>query len=107
MSLLAVAILTTVDPPVIAVHPMNQLDVPLGSEAVFRVSATGASLTYQWQRNEVNILNIDRRYTGTNTSELRVLNVSLHENGTIFQCIVGNPVVEQVISNSATLTVCK
>ena len=106
MALFAVAMFTAVDPPVITAHPMNQLDVPLGSEAVFTVSATGPSLTYQWQGNEVDILNSDGKYTGTNTSELRVLNVSLQENGAMFRCIVTNPVVKQ-ISGNATLTVCK
>ncbi|MBI5773296.1 MAG: immunoglobulin domain-containing protein [Verrucomicrobia bacterium] len=52
-----VAVLTVKDPPVITVQPQGQI-VPVGSNVVFGITASGdAPLFYQWRKNGGNILN--------------------------------------------------
>ena len=51
----SVAILTVNSPPTITTQPANQ-SVAVGQTATFTVVASGtAPLTYQWQKNQVNI----------------------------------------------------
>jgi hypothetical protein len=44
----------TIPAPVITQHPVSQ-NVELGNSATFSVTATGAALTYQWQKDGANI----------------------------------------------------
>ncbi len=70
----------------IAQHPNNQR-VCLGSTAQFTVVGTGSgTLTYQWQRNSVNLSN-GGRFSGVTTATLTVSDVSQTEV-TNYRCVV-------------------
>lgn len=82
--------------PTISTHPQNQ-SVPTGLNATFTVAANGSNLSYQWQRNTVNIpLATSASYT--------LNNVNLTDSGAQFRVIVTNP-TGNATSNPATLTV--
>ena len=68
------------------------------------VEAKGSDLTYQWQRNGVNLTD-DTKYSGTTSATLTVMNVMEEDEGN-FTCVVTN-VGDSVTSSAAQLTVCK
>jgi glucose/arabinose dehydrogenase len=83
--------------PTISVHPSNQT-VTQGQPATFSVTAAGdAPLSYQWQRNQVNI-------SGANASSYTLASASLADSGAKFRCVVTNA-FGSATSNEATLTV--
>jgi glucose/arabinose dehydrogenase len=83
--------------PSITQHPQNQT-VPAGQTATFAVSASGdPPLTYQWQRNSVNI-------PRARSASYTIKSVTAADNGALFRCIVTNT-SGNAISNAATLTV--
>src|SRR3984957_1233316 len=91
------ATLTVNGPPSITSQPANQ-SVSVGQTATFSVTATGtAPLSYQWQKNQVNI-------PGATSSSFTTPATTLADSGTSFQVIVTNP-ISSVTSNAATLTV--
>jgi hypothetical protein len=84
-------------PPNITAHPSNQTATE-GQPATFQVGAGGnAPLSYQWQRNTVNI-------PGANAASYTVASASLADNGAKFRCVVTNA-YGTATSNEATLTV--
>ncbi|HYY58642.1 MAG TPA: PQQ-dependent sugar dehydrogenase, partial [Pyrinomonadaceae bacterium] len=84
-------------PPTITTHPSNRT-VAVGQTATFSVSATGsAPLSYQWQKNGVNI-------AGATSPSFTTPPVSASDNGAQFRCVVSNS-FGSATSNSATLTV--
>jgi PKD repeat protein len=91
------ATLTVVSAPAITVQPSSQT-VRQGQTATFSVTATGtAPLSYQWQKNGVNIAGaVSASYTTPATSR--------SDNGARFRCIVTNT-IGTATSNSATLRV--
>jgi hypothetical protein len=83
--------------PSIAVHPSNRT-ASAGGSATFSVSASGtAPLSYQWQRNGVNI-------TGAQAASYTLSPVAAGDNGATFRAVVSNA-FGSVTSNSATLSV--
>jgi glucose/arabinose dehydrogenase len=83
--------------PQIALQPANR-SVPIGGTATFTLSATGASpLSYQWQKNGVDI-------PGATSSSYTTPPAALSDNNSTYRCRVSNS-VGTVTSNSATLTV--
>ena len=90
----------------IDVQPMDQVDVPEGENVDFSVTATGVSLTYQWQKSEVNINDAAGTYFGTNTDTLTVESVTKLDDEGSFRVIVSNN-VGNVNSEPAMLSVCK
>jgi hypothetical protein len=91
------ATLTVTAPPSINTHPTDQT-VTAGQSATFSVSATGsAPLSYQWQRNMVNI-------SGATSSSYTLSTTTLADNGVKFRCVVSNS-FGNATSNEATLTV--
>ena len=84
-------------PPTITTHPANQ-SVLVGQSATFTVVASGTgTLSYQWQRNMVNI--------GAATSPtFNLPAAALSDNGAKFRCLVTNS-FGTTTSNEATLTV--
>jgi glucose/arabinose dehydrogenase len=83
--------------PQIVTHPVNQT-VLLGRTTTFTVSATGAlPLTYQWQRNGVDM-------PGETAPSFMTLPALQGDNNSTYRCRVSNS-LGTVISNAATLTV--
>ncbi len=83
--------------PFISAHPTSQT-TSVGGSVTFTVGSSGsAPLTYQWQRNGVNI-------TGATSSSYTLSNISLSSSGATFRAVVTNN-FGSVTSNSATLTV--
>ncbi len=96
-ALSALATLTVDGLPSIATQPANQT-VNVGQTATFTVVATGAPpLSYQWQKNQVNI-------AGATSASYTTPATTSADNGTTFRVIVTNPVTS-VTSNAATLMV--
>ena len=91
------ATLTVNAGPSIMMQPVNET-VNVGQTATFTVVATGAPpLSYQWQKNQVNIV-------GATSASYTTPATTSADNGTSFRVIVTNP-VSSVTSNAATLTV--
>ena len=86
----------TVQPPVITGQPANQ-NVTAGLTATFSVTASGSGLSYQWQKNNVNI-------SGANAATYTTPATSSADNGAAFRAIVSNS-GGSATSNAATLTV--
>jgi len=83
--------------PGITTHPSNQA-VMQGQPATFTVAASGsAPLSYQWQRNMVDI-------SGATSSSYTLSSTTLADNGAKFRCVVSNA-FGTATSNEATLTV--
>lgn len=82
--------------PTISSHPQSQT-VPTGLNATFSVVASGGTLSYQWQRNTIDILN-------ATSASYTLNNVALSDSGAIFRVIVTNT-TGSTPSNPATLTV--
>jgi glucose/arabinose dehydrogenase len=83
--------------PSISAHPSNQT-VTQGQPATFSVTAAGSTpLSYQWQRNQVNI-------SGANASSYTLASSSLADTGAGFRCVVTNT-FGSATSNEATLIV--
>ncbi len=83
--------------PSITTQPASQA-VTVGQTATFSVIAAGtAPLTYQWQKNNVNI-------SGATLASYTTPTTVSGDNGATFRVIVSNP-VSNITSNSATLTV--
>ena len=83
--------------PGIATQPANQA-VNAGQTATFSVVATGtAPLSYQWQKNTVNI-------PGATSASYTTPATTSADNGAAFRVVVTNS-VNSITSNSATLTV--
>lgn len=88
---------STESPPSIVSHPSN-VTIAAGQSATFSVNAAGsAPLSYQWQRNGVNIPSA----TGANYT---LASAQASDNGATFRVRVSNG-QGNVLSNSATLTV--
>jgi glucose/arabinose dehydrogenase len=83
--------------PVVTAQPTNRM-VPIGGSARFSVAAVGvAPLSYQWQRNGVNL-------AGATAASYTTASVPLTDSGATFRCIVSNSFAS-VTSTAATLTV--
>ncbi|NMC63417.1 MAG: hypothetical protein GYA55_09660, partial [SAR324 cluster bacterium] len=90
------AVLTVNIPPSITTHPASKT-VNVGSIATFTVVAKGdAPLSYQWQRDGVNI-------SGA-TSDSYSITAAATDNDALFQCVVKNA-YGSVTSQAAKLTV--
>ena len=88
---------TPVTPPEITSHPADR-SVSEGQTASFSVSATGSgTLTYQWQKNRVNI-------AGATASSYTTPVLAINDNNNKYRCIVTNA-GGSATSNEATLTV--
>ena len=93
-----------VDRPNITTQPMSRQNVVPGASVMFTVVADGSDLTYQWQRDRVNLTDGDK-YSDTTTATLTVMNVMEEDEGS-FTCVVTN-VVSSITSSAAPLTVRK
>src|SRR6185503_58651 len=91
------ATLTVNAPPAITAQPTDQT-VAQGQSATFLFTATGsAPLSFQWQRNQVNI-------SGATSASYTLTSAAFADNGAKFRCVVTNA-FGSATSNEATLTV--
>jgi hypothetical protein len=91
------ATLTVNAPPNINSSPADQT-VTQGQPATFSISAVGSTpLTYQWQRNTVNI-------SAATSPSYTLPSAALADSGAKFRCVVSNG-FGSATSNEATLTV--
>lgn len=74
-------VLASVDPPQIQTEPQDQ-QVQAGDSARFVVAADGPGLSYQWQRDEVNIAGAE--------DTVYAFEVGVDDSGAVFRCIVRN-----------------
>ena len=96
-SLFRVQFTATGTGPTITTQPTNQ-SVMVGDPASFTVAASGTpTLSYQWQRNMVNI-------GGATSPTFNLPAAALSDTGAKFRCIVTNS-FGSATSNEATLTV--
>jgi outer membrane protein assembly factor BamB len=86
----------SVTAPSIMTHPASKV-VTAGGTATFSVTATGDSLSYQWQKNTAAI-------SGATSASYTTPPVTMADNGSTFQVVVSNS-AGSVTSNAATLTV--
>jgi uncharacterized protein (TIGR03437 family) len=83
--------------PAVTLQPAD-LTVVQGQAATFQVTGSGtAPLTYQWQRNMVNI-------SGATNPSYTIAATALADNAAKFRCVISN-VFDSATSNEATLTV--
>jgi glucose/arabinose dehydrogenase len=87
---------TNSNAPSIAAEPSSQT-ASLGTTAVFTVIASGSALSYQWQRDGIDI-------AGATGATYALSNVHLSDNGARFNVVVTNS-ISSVTSNDAILTV--
>lgn len=93
--------------PAITQQPSN-VSVTAGSNVTFRVSATGYSISYQWQVNTGNgvwsNLTNNATYSNVTSWQLNVNNVTQGMNGYRYRCVVSGGCANTA-SQSATLYV--
>ena len=61
-----------VDPPKITQHPKDQ-SVTTGTDATFRVQATGNDIEFQWQKDERNITDNESQFKVSKTKDTSTL----------------------------------
>ncbi len=89
------------NPPSILQHPVDQTVDPGGSAAFTVVAAGSSPLSYQWQKNQVNLSN-GGHYSGCTTATLTVSSADSGDAAS-YRCVVTNP-YGTATSNAATLT---
>ena len=103
------AVLTVNSPPGISSHPSNTA-VCAGNAASFSVTATGGSLTYQWQEStngggSWNNLSNGAPYSGVLTSTLVINPTVVGMNSYQYRCVVNGACPGTATSNAGILTV--
>ena len=93
----------SVPSPTITVEPTPQT-VCVGSSATFSVSATGSSLTYQWRKGTVNLIN-GGNISGATSPVLTINPVSLLNASLNYNVVVSSPSAISDTSINVSLTV--
>ncbi len=90
--------------PAISIQPVAPTAFCAGSgTATISVTATGAGLTYQWQKGGVNISAAP--YSNFTTSTLTITNPGIGENTASITCIVSGTCTPPVTSSPVVITV--
>jgi hypothetical protein len=95
------ATLTVNIAPAISTHPQNAT-ICTGNNNTFSVTATGTSLTYQWELNSGSGYN---PIAGATSASYTVNNATLAMNGYSYRVVISGACPPSVTSNAATLTV--
>jgi hypothetical protein len=83
---------SVVNYPVLLSQPQD-LQLQLGSTAIFSISSQNQTDTYQWESNlglGFQAINNGGQYNGANTNQLAVSNLTQNNNGQLFRCRVNN-----------------
>lgn len=95
-------------PPTISAQPASVTQC-VGANATYSVTATGTSLTYQWQLDAgggFGNLSNDATYSGVTAATLTVTGVTAGMNGYLYRCIVsGASPCAAATSSSASLVI--
>jgi hypothetical protein len=97
---------SVVNYPLLVSQPQD-LQLQLGSTAVFAVSSQNQTDTYQWESDlglGFQSISNSGQYSGTNTNQLTISNLTQNNDGQLFRCVVSNGICS-VESQTATLTV--
>jgi PKD repeat protein len=103
------ATLTINAAPAITTQPSNSA-ICAGSNTSFSVTATGASLTYQWQLSTnggstySNVSN-GGVYSNATTATLNITSATSGMSGYLYRCVVSGSCAPAATSNGATLTI--
>ncbi len=97
------AALTVNQSPAITTQPVATLARCSGQSATFSVVATGGSLTYQWFHNGIPLTN-GGSISGATSNSLVIDPVATTDSGT-YHVVVGNPCLNDAVSNSTSLVV--
>jgi hypothetical protein len=95
--------LTVTTTPAISVAPSNQAAC-IDSPVSFTVTASGGALSYQWQRNGVNLID-GGNVSGATTATLTLAEAALADTGAAYRVVVNNVCAAPATSAAATLTV--
>ncbi len=96
------------DPPTILL-PRTDLTKKAGQSAVLSVTAHGANLTFQWQKNGVNLAN-GGNLSGVDTASLRMANLSASDMGAYRLVVSGDggnitsQAIKLVVQSPPTIT---
>jgi gliding motility-associated-like protein len=90
-------------PQQITTPPVNQV-VCLGDSVSFTVSASGAGITYQWRRGNINLVNFGN-ISGVTTATLTINPVTLLDAANDYNVIIGGPFGPTDTSSNVSLTV--
>ena len=98
--------------PAFLIQPVDKI-ICSSETAVFSVSATGTSLSYQWQQSTDNgsswnnILNggLNPKISGAQTYTLSLSNVPVGNNNFMYRCTISGSCPPNIISNPALLNV--
>ena len=93
---------TLLDVPTITQQPSNQTVSPGGSASFAVVASAISPLSYQWQKNQLNMSD-GGHYSGCTTATLTIANAD-SSDAAAYRCVVTNT-YGSVISSSATLAV--
>jgi hypothetical protein len=96
------AVLTVNTLPSITTQPTASI-ICQGATANFSIAATGSALTYQWQRNGVNVVD-GSGISGATTNGLTITSAATGNAGN-YTCIVSGTCSPSITSNIAALTV--
>jgi hypothetical protein len=99
-------IVSVVNYPVVVSQPQD-LQLQLGSTAIFSVSSQNQTDTYQWESDMglgFQAINNGGQYNGANTYQLTVSNLIQNNDGQLFRCVVSNGICS-IESQTAALTV--
>jgi uncharacterized protein YjdB len=87
----------------ITAQPITQV-VETGEMIQLSVSATGPTLSYQWKKNGVDLVN-DSRISGANTSSLQISNALVSDSDNNYTCLIMSPCAAQVTTTATSVTV--
>ncbi len=108
-SITSSSVLLTVNTPVVITAQPQNVSICSGNIATFAISATGTSITYQWQVsiNGGGFVNITNGgiYSGATTPTLTVNAQTTNQNGFVYRVVANGVPCGGVTSNTARLTV--
>ena len=90
-------------PPVITAQPNDQLFVVDGSGVQFSVTAEGVSLTFQWQKDSVDITDAPGVVTGSDTNTLTIESAGQADEGE-YSVVVSNGAGSDTSASASLLT---